>query len=154
MDAFTALLILAATGAGLIGGLFFAFSNFIMQALGELPEVQGAAAMRAINRTVLNPLFFVAFFGTGVLCLLVAILSLAEDLSWLVPVGAALYLLGSIGVTIVGNVPLNERLARAQEDAAIRSEWRHYLVVWTRWNHVRTVASLAAAALFAAALAA
>ena len=59
----------AAIGSGVVGGIFFAFSTFVMAALRRLPAEQGIAAMNAINVTVLNPLFFLAFFGTGAVCL-------------------------------------------------------------------------------------
>ncbi len=59
------LIIAAVLGSGLVAGIFFAFSTFVMRALGQLRENQGIAAMKAINVTVLNPWFFLAFFGTG-----------------------------------------------------------------------------------------
>jgi hypothetical protein len=49
---------LAALGSALIGGLFFAFSAFVMRALGRLPPAGGIAAMQSINVAVLNPVFF------------------------------------------------------------------------------------------------
>jgi uncharacterized membrane protein len=56
-------------------------------------------------------------------------------------------------VTIVFNVPLNNRLASVTPDSAQGAGlWTHYLSTWTAWNHVRTVASLAAAACFIMAL--
>ncbi|WP_010496926.1 hypothetical protein [Paenibacillus elgii] len=48
----------SALGSGLIAGLFFAFSTFVMSALARLPAEQGIAAMQSINVTVLNPLFY------------------------------------------------------------------------------------------------
>lgn len=147
-----ALYVLAAIGAGLIGGLFFAFSNFVMQALARVPAQSGAAAMQSINVTVLNPLFFAVFFGTGAICLILAVMALparGEPASIACLAAAVLYLVGTIGVTIVFNVPLNERLARLPlADPDLAAVWAHYLDVWTKWNHVRTVASLLAAALF------
>ena len=68
--------------------------------------------------------------------------------------GGACYLLGSFAVTAIFNVPRNERLARmgaASADAA--DYWPKYVREWLFWNHVRTVASLAAAAFMAAAAA-
>ena len=55
---------------------------------------------------------------------------------------------------LLGNVPLNNRLAplRAGEPDAER-EWAAYLSAWTRWNHLRTVASTAGAVLLAVAAA-
>ena len=65
----------AVLGAGLVAGIFFAFSSFVMRALGQLPPNQGIAAMKAIHVTVLNPWFFLAFFGTGAVCVPLAFLA-------------------------------------------------------------------------------
>lgn len=151
-------MIAAAAGAGLMAGLFFAFSNFVMRALARLPDTHGMAAMQSINVTVLNPLFFLVFFGTGALSVLAAVAgwgTRGEPPSLMALAGAVLYVGGSIGVTAACNVPLNERLARlSADDAGAGTLWPHYVTRWTRWNHVRTVACLAAAVLFAAAAAA
>ncbi len=146
-----AMILISALGSALVAGVFFAFSTFIMKALGRLQPEQGIAAMQSINVTVLNPWFFAVFFGTGAGCIFLAIFAL---LNWSGPVathlavGSMLYIVGSIFVTMVFNVPLNNTLARAD---AINPDsvplWRHYLHRWTFWNHVRTGASLAAATL-------
>lgn len=149
-------ILVALIGSGLVAGIFFAFSTFIMRALIQVPSAQGIAAMQTINVTVLNPWFFTAFFGTGLACLPIA------WMAWGSPSGrhqallltaCALYLLGCILVTIAGNVPLNDRLAAVAADSVeAHNLWSHYLSRWTLWNHVRTAASLAAAALFAVSL--
>jgi uncharacterized membrane protein len=66
-------------GAGLVAGAFFAFSSFIMAALGRVPAPEGIRVMQQINVTVINPLFMTALFGTGVLCLAVAIFALRGE---------------------------------------------------------------------------
>ncbi|MBP5973313.1 DUF1772 domain-containing protein [Brasilonema sp. CT11] len=151
-----ALKLFSALGCGLIGGVFFAFSTFVMSALARLKPTQGIAAMQSINITVINPLFFTAFFGTAVACIFLAVFSL---LKWHQPsasyllVGSLLYLVGTLGVTILFNVPLNEALAIADPNSTEGARlWSGYLVNWTIWNHIRTVAALAAAALFTIAL--
>jgi uncharacterized membrane protein len=147
---------LAALGSGVIAGVFFAFSAFVMSALGRLPPDQGIAAMQSINVAVINPWFFAAFFGTAALCAILAIASLlrwSEPGAFLLVAGSLLYLVGTILVTIRLNVPLNDALAAAEPASAeAASLWTRYLAEWTRWNHVRTVASLAAAASFILAL--
>ena len=71
----------------------------------------------------------------------------------LVLLGGALYLVGAIGVTIVCNVPLNNRLAKLHpQSTGAASYWDEYLTQWTAWNHLRTLAALAAAALLTIAL--
>ncbi|MEX0840332.1 MAG: anthrone oxygenase family protein [Parvibaculum sp.] len=146
----------ATLGSGLVAGIFYGFSSFIMGALGRLPAPQGIAAMHSINVVVINAKFFVAFFGTAALCLVLgvyALLNWTADGAWLLLAGAALYLVGCIGVTMGGNVPLNNALARAAPESAEGAAlWSRYLVVWTRWNSVRTAASLAAAACFIGAM--
>ena len=146
----------AVLGSGLVAGIFFAFSTFVMRALGQLPANQGIAAMRAINVTVLNPWFFLAFFGTAAVCLPVAFLALGSAAGMhrtYLLAGCALYLLGCLLVTVAFNVPMNNRLASADADSSgAKALWANYLSRWTLWNHVRTAASLAAAGLFAMAL--
>jgi uncharacterized membrane protein len=127
----------------------------MLRALGQLPNNQGIAAMKAINGTVLNPLFFLAFFGTGAVCPPIAYLALgsAADVQACLLAGCALYLFGCVLVTAAFNVPLNNRLASADTDTSgAEALWAHDLSRWTLWNHVRTVASLVAAGLFAMAL--
>jgi uncharacterized membrane protein len=144
------LTLFAALGCGLIAGVFFAFSVFVMHALGRLQPALGIAAMQSINITVINPLFMTAFFGTAAACIFVLVSSLSK---WHQPgtayllIGSLLYLVGTVMVTIVFNVPLNEALARVEPDSTGgASLWASYLVNWTTWNHIRTVAALAAAA--------
>ncbi len=137
----------SAIGAALAGGIFFTFSNFVMAALRRLPAEAGAAAMQSINVTVLNPLFFAVFFGTGAVALASAVLSTGMNTPP-AAAGAALYLLGCIGVTAVKNVPLNNALAAADPaDTAGQEIWTQYLNRWTFWNHIRTAACLIAALL-------
>jgi uncharacterized membrane protein len=147
-----ALTFIAAIGCGLVAGIFFAFSSFVMAALGRIPAAQGIAAMQSINITVINPGFMLALFGTALLCLALAIMALfswGQSGSVLIVAASLLYLLGCIGVTMAGNVPLNDLLAAAQADAPeTNALWSRYLREWTRWNHVRTVAPAASAVLF------
>ncbi len=149
-DALLVLTLASAVGAGLVAGAFFAFSTFVMAALGRVPAPEGIRAMQEINITVINPWFMAALFGTGATCLAVIVLALADwDGSYgpyLVAAGV-LYLLGCIGVTLTFNVPRNNVLARLEPSSTEAADkWRRYLVEWTAWNSVRTVASLAATA--------
>ena len=139
-----------ALGCGLIAGLFFAFSVAVMQALARLPAAGGIAAMQSINSAILNPLFLLVFLGTAAGCALVMITSLVR---WHAPgsvyllVGGTLYLVGSLVVTTVCNVPKNDALALvAPTDPNSAGLWAAYLARWTAWTHVRTVASLASLA--------
>lgn len=153
LECFDTILIAAIVGSGLVGGIFFAFSTFIMRALQQIPSAHGIAAMQRINSTVLNPLFFLAFFGTGMLCLLIVYLVFSEGIGenrTLLLSGSGSYLLFCLLSTIVFNVPLNNRLELLDPDASDSNTfWQFYNRRWGFWNHVRTAASLAAAVLFA-----
>lgn len=143
--------LLSALGCGLVAGVFFAFSAFVMKALANLPPAQGIAAMQSINVVVINPWFMTAFFGTAVSCILVMIWSILrwhDPGSVYVLAGSLLYLVGTILVTMLFNVPLNNSLAAVAPVSAEGAKvWAGYLTAWTTWNHVRTIAALAAAAL-------
>jgi uncharacterized membrane protein len=144
------LILVCAIGSGLIAGVFFALSSFVMKALDRIPAAQGIAAMQSINVVVLNPLFLGVFLGAAAGCILLAIAAL---LQWHRPgapyilAGSLLYVVGTVLVTRVFNVPRNNALASvdpASTDAA--RLWADYVKSWTNWNHVRTIAAMAAAA--------
>jgi uncharacterized membrane protein len=144
------LILITALGCGLVAGVFFAFSSFVMNALARLTPAQGIAAMQSINVTVINPLFLGVFVGTAAACLLLSISTLFR---WHRPgavyllAGCLLYIVGSFLVTLVFNVPRNDALAAVDPGSAEGAKvWAGYLSSWTAWNHVRTVAALAAAA--------
>lgn len=145
-----------ALGCGLIAGVFFAFSAFIMNALARRPSAEGIATMQAINIAVINPLFMTALFGTAAACLFLAVSSLLkwhQSSATYLLLGSLLYLIGTLGVTIAFNVPLNDALAIVKPDTPEGTDlWTQYLINWTFWNHIRTVAAIAAATLLTIAL--
>ncbi len=144
--------ITALLGSALVGGIFFAFSSFIMKALAGVPSAEGIGAMQSINVVVINPSFLGAFFGTALVSLGAGWLALSGWGSPSAPYfmgGALFYLVGTILVTMLGNVPLNDQLAAlAGTDPSAREVWEHYLDRWPMWNHVRTAAAMVAALLF------
>jgi uncharacterized membrane protein len=141
----------AILGSALMAGLFFAFSNSVMGALARIQPAEGIAAMQSINRVILNPLFLAIFLATPAACALVILSSLwrwsEPGALWFIA-GSALYIAGGLLVTAFANVPMNNALDAvhpASPEAA--TMWTRYLASWTAWNNVRTIASLAAAAL-------
>jgi uncharacterized membrane protein len=152
VDSFPSVLKLTtALGCGLMAGVFFTFSSFVMKALGRLPAEQGIAAMQSINVGAVTSWFLAAFLGTAALCVGTIILSVRQ---WSAPgagfliAGALSYLVGTFFVTMVFNVPMNNALAALAPDDPHRAEyWARYLANWTAWNHVRTLTSLIGAAL-------
>ncbi|OKO87318.1 membrane protein [Bradyrhizobium sp. NAS80.1] len=152
----TGLLWFSAIGCGLLAGIYFAFSTFIMIALGRLDQAAGIAAMNAINVDIVRSLFMPLFLGTtmaGAVLVVMGAMRVGEPGAVSMIVGGGLYVIGMFVVTMVFNVPLNNTLAAVgplgPEASAL---WATYLKDWTFWNHVRTVTSAVASALFIAAL--
>jgi uncharacterized membrane protein len=150
------LTLLAALGCAMMAGVFFAFSAFVMKALARLPEAQGIAAMQAINVAAVTFAFMAVLFGTAVACGALAVWALFawdERFAPYLLVGGALYLIGTILLTIAYHVPRNEALATLEPHSAeAESHWRRYLSGWTAWNHLRAATALAAAATLTIAL--
>jgi uncharacterized membrane protein len=117
----------------------------------RIGDKSGIATMQSSNITVINLWFMTVFLGTVIACPWVTIGTL---LNWHQPnavyllIGSLLYLVGTFGVTIAFNVPLNNALAIVDLNSADGATlWAKYLTNWTFWNHVRMVAAIAASAL-------
>jgi uncharacterized membrane protein len=156
VNAFESLAVVSAVLSGLVGGVFFAFSVFVMRALAQLAPPSGVSAMQRINVTVINALFLGPFLGSapllGVTAYVASSAGQARSSLWLWA-AFVVYTLGSVVVTLTLNVPRNNRLAALQpESQAAAKYWPIYLREWLLWNHVRCAASLAASAATAIAL--
>ena len=152
----TCLLWLCGLGCGLMAGVYFAFSAFIMTALGRVGQAHGIDAMNAINVVIVKSLFMPAFLVTtlaSAALVVAALLRWNESGAAMMLAGGVVYVLGMFIVTLAFNVPLNDALAVVDPSSPeAASLWADYLKRWTFWNHVRTVASTAACALFIAAI--
>jgi uncharacterized membrane protein len=150
------ILVLTALTTALITGLFYAYSCSINPGLGKLSDAEYISAMQSINKAILNPLFFLSFMGTLFLLPLSAYLNYHSS-SFLFLIAAALvYIIGTFGVTIFGNVPLNNALegfnlqsASAEAVANARAKFEG---PWNRLHSIRTFASVVALVLVIVAL--
>lgn len=136
---------------GLSAGVFYAFSSFIMSGLARASDDAAGAGMTGINETALLPAFMSVFFGALLVPAATGIWGLVSGRdggAWVLA-AAAVYLVGTFGVTMALNVPLNNRLLAAHDKAA---GWRAYWRPWTAWNHLRTLAGVVATALAAVGL--
>jgi uncharacterized membrane protein len=140
----------AALGCGVVAGVFFAFSAFVMRALDRLPAPRAVAAMQEINAAAPTPAFMAVLFGTALACGVLIPWSLfvwgGPSAVYLL-VGGGLYLICAIGPTIVYHVPRNEALAKVEpRGVEAESRWSSYVAGWTAWNHLRFAGALAASA--------
>ncbi|WP_096475842.1 DUF1772 domain-containing protein [Burkholderia stabilis] len=154
----SALLWGSAIGCGLMAGVYFAFSTFVMTSLGRIAPQAGAAAMNAINVDIVRSPFMPLFLGTTLMALALAVIALFnrdQPGAMTALAGGVLYVFGMFAVTMAVNVPLNDALAAADPATAQGAAlWTRYVHDWTMWNHVRTVASAAACVFFIAGIAA
>ena len=145
------LLWIAALSSGLMAGVYFAFSGFIMGAFAKLETSKGIAAMNAINETILRSFFMPIFFGSSIVSVVLIIVALSQwgkTGSELMLIAGITYFVGMFLCTAIFNVPLNNVLAGLDENSTNDQEvWSHYLKTWTKWNHLRTVCSLVTCAL-------
>lgn len=136
----------------LVGGVFLAFSDFIMRSLAKTGGAGGVDAMQVINREVFRWVFMVLFIGMAPVSLLIAGYAgmfLGSGPGVLMMVAGLVYVIGCFGVTVFFNVPMNEKLAGMDVAAPATQEYWSgtYLPRWTFWNTVRTVACAVSAAL-------
>lgn len=144
-------LIITTTMTALISGLFYAWSCSVVPGLARVSDSSYLEAMQQINRAILNPVFFMSFIGTALLLPLSTWLHYGSELNarfWLLLLASVVYLAGTFGVTMFGNVPLNEALdafnlssASVQELAAQRAKFEG---PWNNLNNLRTIAGIAA----------
>ncbi|MEU3843587.1 anthrone oxygenase family protein [Streptomyces sp. NPDC028635] len=150
------LTVVGVLATALVAGIFCAFSVLVMRGLAALPPAQGAATMNAINRAALTPAFMVVFLGATLVSVVLAVVTFVlwpREGAVELLIGSASYLLGAFGVTAAANVPRNDALMRHGADSPeAAAYWPSYLREWTRWNHVRTMASAASALAYVLAL--
>ena len=130
---------------GLVAGVFLAFSDFVMKSLAASNPASGIESMQIINRKVFRTLFMVLLLGMSAFSPLLigyAYFYVSGPASAWVMAGGTIYLVGVFLVSLVFNVPMNQRLDamdHASSDAV--SYWKTYVPVWSFWNHIRAISS-------------
>lgn len=151
------LLWFTALSVGIMAGVYFTFSVFVMKSLDAIEAPAGMLAMQSINRVIQRSLFLPIFFASSLASAALIVLMLIDPSSagaiWVLA-GSGIYFAGMFVVTIAGNVPLNNRLEATDAKGADGARmWALYMARWTVWNHVRTIACTAALALLIMAIA-
>lgn len=137
---------------GILAGVFLAFSDFIMRSLAQTSSTGGIEAMQIINREVFRWIFMALFLGlvpVSLFLVVYGLTSLDGTARIMIVLAGLVYLIGSFGVTIRFNVPMNEMLAGMETTHEITTMyWTEvYIPRWTFWNSVRTVACVASSIL-------
>lgn len=146
------ILIITVTLTALIAGLFYSYACSVNLGLGKLTDGAYLSAMQSINRQIQNPIFFMSFMGT---LLFLPISSWMEysysgfsNSFWLLASAAVVYVIGTFGITIAVNVPLNEALDKFVISSAsieqLAAQRKSFEIPWNRYNTIRTVAAIIA----------
>jgi uncharacterized membrane protein len=156
MTAQTALLFAGILSAGLMAGLLFGWAVSVIPGTSRISDRTYIATMQSINRAIINPVFVIFFVGTPVVLLAAGIAQFRAGDSrrgWLMVASASTYVVGVLGVTFGGNIPLNDALDSLDLDTdsaeQISAQRRDYETRWNRWHNLRTAGSVAALSLAA-----
>lgn len=147
------ILVLAGSLTALVTGLFYGYSVSVNGGLHRLNDSEYIKAMQSINAVIQNPLFFVSFIGPVILLPLAAFLQRDSNSMQfaLLLASSVIYIAGSFGLTMVGNVPLNVRLAKFDANKGLGNEIvqarAEFEKPWNRLHAIRTIASIAATVL-------
>ncbi len=135
-----------------IGGVFSAFSEFVMSGLLKTEPAGGIEAMQHINRDVIKTQFVVGIFSIALFSILFGLYSLTvfEGMALVeIILAPAIYLPTVFLMTMFGNVPLNNRLEQLDHSAAEAQDfWLEYGRKWTRLNHFRSIGSVLTSGLY------
>jgi uncharacterized membrane protein len=139
---------------GLSAGFFYAWQVSVIPGTRQISDYSYLESMQAINRAILNPMFFIIFFGCLVVLLISSVVHFrieAYDLFGWILAATLIYAIGTFGITVIGNVPLNETLDKidllALDHTQLKRMREGYEIKWNRWHTIRTVCSVVSFAL-------
>lgn len=145
MPAANIILVLTATFTALMAGLFYAWSCSVMLGFARLNDREFVSAMQKTNRAIQNPVFFAAFFGAPIFLIISTFLHFGLPRFVFLFSATFLYLVGTFGVTMVGNVPMNNRLdqfnLKSATEGEITEQRANFERRWNNLNTIRTVTS-------------
>lgn len=144
----TIILATAVLLTGLMTGIFFTWSNAVKPGIGKLSDLEYLRALQSMNRVILNKAFIGMFLGALIAVTLVTIAHFKlfpNNIFWMFVIALATYCIGVYGVTVLGNIPLNELLDKTnlesitvEEIKALRTSIE---VNWNNLNLIRFISS-------------
>ncbi|CAM3618469.1 anthrone oxygenase family protein [Nocardioides zeicaulis] len=147
------LTVAAVVVAGLQAGTYFTWATGVMPGLARTDDRTFVATMQQVNVAIVNPVFIATFLAAPVLAGAVAAVGGAPARTW--AIAATALAVGTVLITVAGNVPLNDALAaagavdRIQDLAAVRSDFESR---WVVLNACRALTSAGALACLGAAV--
>lgn len=148
----TTILALAILFTGLMAGIFFTWSNAVKPGIGKLSDLEYLKALQSMNRVILNNLFKIIFGGAIITTLLLPVFYFnlyPNKVFWIVILTLFIYWIGAFGVTVLGNIPLNESLDKTSLESISLEEVKALRTsIEVKWNNLNLVRSISAAVSF------
>ena len=148
MKSETIILALAILLTGLMAGIFFTWSNAVKPGIGKLSDIEYLRALQSMNRVILNNAFKIIFLGAIIVVALVPVFYFnlyPKNIFWLFVFTLVIYWIGVFGVTVSGNIPLNEILDKTNLESItseeIKTLRKSIEVKWNNFNLIRCISS-------------
>ena len=148
MKSETIILALAILLTGLMAGIFFTWSNAVKPGIGKLSDIEYLRALQSMNRVILNNAFKIIFLGAIIAVALVPVFYFnlyPKNIFWLFVFTLVIYWIGVFGVTVSGNIPLNEILDKTNLESItseeIKTLRKSIEVKWNNFNLIRCISS-------------
>ena len=133
---------------GLMAGIFFTWSNAVKPGIGKLGDIEYLRALQSMNRVILNNAFRIIFLGSIIVVALVPVFYFnlyPKNIFWLFVFALVIYWIGVFGVTVSGNIPLNEILDKTNLESItleeIKTLRKSIELKWNNYNLIRCISS-------------
>ena len=143
------LLFLSVLLSALVMGLLYGYACSVNPGLGKLADGEYIRAMQSINREIQNGFFFISFMGSLIILPATAwyVKSHASPACFYLMLAASIvYIVGVMGVTAFGNIPLNNTLDKFDVSnasaAQITAQKILFQSAWNKYHLIRTIASI------------
>lgn len=127
----------AVVAAGLQAGTYYTWASGVMPGLADVDDRTFTTSMNSINSAIVNPVFMLSFLGAPALAAAAVATTSGTARGW--AIAGLVLAIGTVAVTVGGNVPLNDALAAGGSRAEFET-------AWVRWNVVRALTSAGALA--------
>lgn len=131
-----------------MAGIFFTWSNAVKPGIGKLSDIEYLRALQSMNRVILNNAFKIIFLGAIIAVVLVPVFYYnlyPRNIFWLFVFTLVIYWIGVFGVTVSGNIPLNEILDKTNLESItseeIKTLRKSIEVKWNNFNLIRCISS-------------
>ena len=148
----TIILVFAIFLTGIMAGIFFTWSNAVKPGIGKLSDLEYLNALQSMNRVILNGAFLIVFVGAIIAVALVPLFHFhlyPKNIFWLFICILLIYWIGVFGITVFGNIPLNEILDKTNLESITLGEFKALRsTIGNKWNNFNLIRSISSGITF------